>query len=158
FQTKKHGSYELDLTNIRQAVCVSVTLDWFPTLTLCWRQLLKGRLMKEPGCPAINLSLADLLVVLEVLNRPAILLHYLWRRIEWEEEVEYIADEKDLLVYYLGQGLVIPEEVRGGAAIHLYGNSNDLHRHYLAASIEPDTTTPPPRRILTDWWASIIRR
>ena len=39
--------------------------------TLCWRQLLKGKLMKEPGRPAINLSLADLMVVLEVLDRPA---------------------------------------------------------------------------------------
>ncbi|MDA4133579.1 MAG: hypothetical protein OK454_10735, partial [Thaumarchaeota archaeon] len=137
---------------------MSVTLDWFPAPTLCWRQLLKGKLMKEPGRPAINLSLADLLVVLEVLDRPAILLHYLWRRIEWEEGVDYLADEEDLLVYYLGQGLVIPEEVRGGAPMHLYGNSNELHRHYLAAWIEPDTTTPPPRRILTNWWSSIIRR
>ena len=157
-QTKKHGFYELDLTNIRQAVCVSVTLDWFPAPTLCWQQLLKGKLMKEPGRPAINLSLADLLVVLEVLDRPAILLHYLWRRSSGKKG-SIISQTRKICSYTTSaRGVVIPEEVRGGVPMHMYDNSKELRRHYMAAWIEPDTTTPPPRRILTDWWSLIIRR
>ena len=128
---------------------MSVTLDWFPAPTLCWQQLLKGKLMKEPGRPAINLSLADLLVVLEVLDRPAILLHYLWRRIEWEEGVDYLADEERFARILPRPGVVvIPEEVRGGVPMHMYDNSKELRRHYMAAWIEPDTTTPPPRCML----------
>lgn len=158
FRTKKHGTYQLDLSQIRRAICVSVTLDWFPAPTLCWRQLVKSNMVGAERRPAINLTLADLVVVMEVLTQPTIRLHYLWRRIEWEEHVDYLADEEDLLVYYLSEGLVIPNELRDGAPMHLYGNSNQLHRYYLAAWGDTATPIPRPRRILTDWWLAMLAR
>lgn len=159
FQTRKSGSYELDLSPIRRAICIAVTLDWFPSPTLCWQQLLKSNLVGPQARPAISLSLADLMVVLEVLETPAVRLHYFWRRIEWEAHVDYFADEEDLLVYYLSEGLVIPECVRAtGSPMQLYGNSRQLHRHYMAAWVDPETAAPRPRRICTRWWSSLLRR
>lgn len=159
FQTKKHGEYELDLATIKRAVCVSVTLDWLPACSLCWRKLEENGLVHANSRPAINLSLADLMVVLEVLQSPATRVHYFWRRAEWESRVEYMADELDLLVYYLSEGLAIPRCEDGEThPLILYGNSDELHRRYMASWAEDEETPPLPRRILTDWWMAILER
>jgi len=160
FKTKNRGDYELNLSDIRRAVCISVTLDSLPAATLCWQSLVESGLVGPNQRPAINLSLADLMVALEVLESPAIRLHYFWRRIEWEEQLTYLADEGDLLVYYLSNSLVIPksEDPNTPPTMVLFGNSVQLHRYYMAKWIEPDTSTPLPRRILTTWWSSLLRR
>ncbi|NQU21319.1 MAG: hypothetical protein HQ567_08560 [Candidatus Nealsonbacteria bacterium] len=159
FKTRKGDEYELNLSDIRRAICISVTLDSFPAATLCRRHLVESGLSEANQRPAINLSLSDLMVALEVLESPAIRLHYLWRRIEWEEHVIYLGDEEDLLVYYLSNGLVRPmAEDLETTSVFLYGNSVQLHRYYMAKWVEPETSIPLPRRILTAWWSSLIRR
>lgn len=160
FQTKAHGEYELDLSGIRRAVCISVTLDWFPAASLCWQKLVASGLIAANKRPAINMSLADLLVVFQVLDSPAKRLHYFWRRIEWESRVEYLADEEDLLVYYLSEGLAIPRVQDGEVRpqLMLYGNSEHLRRYYMAEWVEANDLPPLPKRILTPWWSSIIDR
>lgn len=160
FRTTSGGEFDLNLSSIRRALCVSVTLDWFPAATLCWKQLLEGDLVSRDARPAINVSLADLLVVLEVLESPARRLHYFWRRAEWESTVEYVGDEEDLLVYYLSGGLAILRKEDGSPidGMMLYGNSQELHRYYMAEWMESEDLPPRPRRILSDWWSSIIGR
>lgn len=160
FTTKKHGQYQLDLSSIRRAVCISVTLDSLPATTLCWRHLIAVGLAQSERRPAINLSLADLMVVLEVLATPLIRLHYFWRRIQWEESVEYLGDELDLLVYYLSEGLSVPKatEQLPVPSLFCYGSSTELHRHYMAVQIDPNTSTPRPKRLLTQWWGALIEK
>jgi hypothetical protein len=160
FKTKKHGEFDLELSGIRRAVCISVTLDWLPAASLCWQKLVASGLVPPENRPAINLSLADLLIVLQVLESPAKRIHYFWRRIEWEARVEYLADEEDLLVYYLSEGLAIPQPEDGSdrRRIMLYGNSDQLHRYYMAEWADPENLPPLPKRILTPWWSAIIKR
>lgn len=160
FQTKGGRKFQLDLSAIRRAICVSVTLDWFPAATLSWKHLVESKLVSADSRPAINVSLADLLIVLEVLESPARRLHYFWRRTEWESTVQYLADEEDLLVYYLSEGLTIPRSEDGTAieSMSLYGNSDELHRYYMAEWADAENLPPRPRRILSDWWLSIVDR
>jgi len=158
FQSKRDGEFELDLTTIRRAVCVSVTLDLLPATSLCWKTLVACGLVPEEQRSAVNMSLADLRVVLEVLYSPAVRMHYFWRRIEWEERIEYLGDELDLLVYYLSEGLAIPQTNGDPPSHMLYGNSDELHRYYMAESMDADRQTSRPRRIMTPWWSSIVKR
>ncbi len=60
----------LPASNIRCAVCVSVTLDWLPAYTLCWSALVKAGLVDPKRRPVVSLSLADLIVVLDALESP----------------------------------------------------------------------------------------
>ncbi len=160
FQCKDGEDFEVDLTPIRRALCVSVTLDWFPAATLCWKELVDAKLVSSANRPSINLSLADLEVVLEVLKSATRRLHYFWRRTEWELNVKYMGDEHDLLVYYLSSGLAIPRAEDGTVveSIWLYDNSKELHRHYVAASTKTANVPPLPTRILTQWWGQLIDR
>ncbi|GAB5517399.1 hypothetical protein [Rhodopirellula baltica] len=160
FQCKNGDDFDIDLTPIRRALCVSVTLDWFPASTLCWKALVNSRLISSANRPSINLSIADLHVVFEVLESPTRRLHYFWRRTEWELNVQYFGDEHDLLVYYLSSGLAVPRDEDGSSPgiMWLYDNSKELHRHYVAASTETADVPPRPRRILTHWWSKLVDR
>tara|TARA_R110002073_G_scaffold20123_14_gene72617 strand:- start:5107 stop:7533 length:2427 start_codon:yes stop_codon:yes gene_type:complete len=159
FKTKKNGEYDIDLSKIKRAICVSVTLDWMPASSLCWKKLAESGMVTGNARPAINLSLADLMVVLEVLDTPSKRVHYFWRRTEWELNVAYLADELDLLVYYLSEGLLVPRlQDQENSSLMLYGNSDELHRHYMADWVGDETPPPLPRRILTEWWSAILER
>ena len=134
FTTKHEGNFELDLSRIRRAVCVSVTLDSFPATSLSWQKLVKSGLVPADGRPAINLSLADLYgrassAGLASKTNP----FTFWRRIEWESKVEYLADEEDLLVYYLSEGLAIPRSETGSEPpTMILRGSEELRRYYMA--------------------------
>ena len=160
FRTRSGHEFELDLSVIRRAVCVSVTLDWFPAATLCWKQLVKSGLVSTTARPAINMTLADLMIVLEVLESPAKRIHYFWRRTEWESAMEYLGDEHDLLVYYLSGGLMIPRNEDGVPidGLSLYGISDELHRYYMAEWVGHENLPSRPRRILSQWWSLIIQK
>jgi hypothetical protein len=159
FKTKMDGEYELDLSKIKRAICVSVTLDWMPASSLCWKKLVESGMVTGKSRPAINLSLADLMVVLEVLDTPSKRIHYFWRRTEWELNVTYLADELDLLVYYLSEGLLVPRlQDEENSALMLHGNSDELHRHYMAEWAGDEPPSRLPRRILTEWWSAILER
>jgi len=159
FKTKNGDEYELDLSRIKRAICVSVTLDWMPASSLCWKKLAESGMVAGNVRPAINLSLADLMIVLEVLDTPGKRVHYFWRRTEWELNVAYLADELDLLVYYLSEGLLVPTlQNRENSSLMLYGNSDELHRHYMADWAGDENPPSLPRRILTKWWSAILDR
>jgi hypothetical protein len=77
FKTRGNGEITVDLSNIHRAVCVSITLDWLPATAICWKALVAAGIVSTTRRPAVNMSLADLLVVLEVLDSPTLRLHYL---------------------------------------------------------------------------------
>ncbi|MCA9139839.1 MAG: hypothetical protein KDB00_23865 [Planctomycetales bacterium] len=159
FKTKKDGEYTLNLSKIKRAICVAVTLDSMPASSLCWKKLVASGMVTADARPAINLSLADLMIVLAVLDTPGKRVHYFWRRTEWELNVAYLADELDLLVFYLSEGLLVPRlQDKENSSLMLYGNSDELHRHYMADWAGEENPPPLPRRILTEWWSSILER
>jgi hypothetical protein len=101
------------------------------------------------------MSIADLLVVLDVLDTPLFRVHYFLRRSEWEANVSYWGDEEDLLVYYLSEGL---DSERENQPLMLYGNSEYLHNFYMAEWAGEGAGVPKPRRMLTRWWTDLIAR
>jgi hypothetical protein len=149
----------LPASNIRRAVCVSLTLDWLPAHTLCWSALVKAGLVDPQRRPLVSLSLADLIVVFDALESPAMRLHYFWRRSEWEQRVHYSGDEEDLLVYYLSSSLSTPvSEGDRKPQMNFTAQSNELRRYYMAKWADSPFEVPRPRRLLTDWWGALVER
>ncbi len=159
--TRRDGTVvTVEASAIRRGVCVSITLDALPTVSLSWKMLLDAGLVSPSNRPAMSLPLADLIVVVETLAEPAIRLHYFWRRSEFEHRVEYIGDEEDLLVYYLSNGFgpLLAAAGTTDAPVSLWGNSEELHRYYMAKWHDPNRKVPPPRRHLRGWWLAVVRR
>lgn len=158
-KSKKLGiaELEIDTKEIHQVICCSVTLDSLPVGTLCWLDAVQAGLVPEESRPVIHMTLADLIVVFETLDSQAKRLHYLSRRAIWEKHVRYFADEEDILVYYLSEGLPVLVDDNGQVvSLHLYGRSDELRRYYMSAWVDPETTVSRPNRILTDWFQGLV--
>jgi hypothetical protein len=106
------------------------------------------------------MSITDLEVLCEVLDSPAIRLHYFTKRTTWECTMAYVGDEEDLLVYYLSEGLVRPEEyaLENAMPLWMYGLSDQLHNYYMAEWCGMGASAEKPRRHLTKWWRSLLER
>ena len=61
----------------------------------------------------------DLLV--NLLGSTSAIVHYLWRRKSFEATANYVADELDLIAYYLKTGFNIGEQESDGTFLMIYG-------------------------------------
>lgn len=119
-----------------------VTLDRINLAGFGTRALVEaGWLPGEVG-PLPVLSLWDFRAVLEVLVRPAEVIHYFTRRAEFERDVRYQGYEMDLLGYYLQHGLGVGqiEDAAGSAydpamPVVLLGYARLVSRFLVAPSL-----------------------
>jgi hypothetical protein len=154
FESEVGGRNLVDSTKIKQFICLSITLERFGTLTAQIPKLQTAGLAKQniPVAPAM--SLADLEIVLEFLETPFQLVHYLTRRTAFELKHELVGDELDLLVFYLRTGFAaksIPDPKR---PIFISGLSQKLDRFFLNAPENP--VFEKPKRNLSKWWTQIL--
>lgn len=103
----------LDLSAVREVRSVAVCLDDMGPLGTALDELVRGNVIKSDRFPWI-VSLHDLAIISEVLDRPAEFLLYLRRRTESEVSLNYWAiDELDLFMLFLsGQQYVEPDPDR----------------------------------------------
>jgi len=160
FRKKGGGEVKISVKGVRRVVTVSVLLDYLPAFTLCSKERVRAGLVDVDSPPSIAMSLSELFVVLEVLGGPAHVIHYFWRRHEIEEQVSYMGDEEDLLVFYLGNGFgqLLRAQQEANAVISLGDASYQLRRYFMAIWLQPHSNVARPRRILTRWLESVVRR
>jgi hypothetical protein len=97
----------LDLSSIREVRSVAVCLDDMGPLATALDELVRANVLGSDRFPWI-VSLHDLAIVAEVLDRPAEFLLYLRRRTESEVSLKYSAiDELDLFMLFLAGGLFV---------------------------------------------------
>ena|GEM_PF-1079952 len=97
----------LDLSSIREVRSVAICLDDIGPLATALDELVRANVLGSDRFPWI-ISLHDLAVIAEVLDRPAELLLYLRRRTESEVSLKYWAlDELDLFMLFLAGGLFV---------------------------------------------------
>ncbi|HEX9466464.1 MAG TPA: hypothetical protein VGB82_28035, partial [Alphaproteobacteria bacterium] len=86
-----------------------------------------------------------------LLNMESARIHYLLRREELEDEVEFIADELDLIAMYLKNGFVgLKGREREKRVCAIYGLS-DLLRFYQKGEFCYDPTVALPKRTSAFW-------
>lgn len=149
---------QVDLTNIRKVLTYSITLDLFGPMGTNLLEIYKAGFIKEKDDLSPCMTLADLEIITELLDTSCEKIHYFSRRFELEKNAKFMADELDLLVFYLETGFNIGESEIDGIELMLYGVSSKLDYYYLNRYHNPHYTglMPQPRR--TKWWDSIINK
>jgi hypothetical protein len=99
----------IDVSLVDTIVRVSVTLDDFSMLSMAEDELKAvGWAPDDLALPA-TLNVADFETVIEILERPALILHYFAKRPGFQLAASLLADEIDLLGVYLGSLFHLPE-------------------------------------------------
>jgi hypothetical protein len=101
------------------------------------------------------MSIAELENVFELLEGSCEKLHYLVRRSQFEVNAEYLADEMDLLAFYVDTAFNIGEEEFDRTGLFLYGVSKSLDPYFMSQSSGQRVTKP--RRRLTRFWKNMLR-
>jgi hypothetical protein len=95
----------LDLSGVREVRSVTVYLDDFGPLSTALDELVRAEVLRSDRFPWL-VTLHDLSVIAEVIDRPAEFLLYLRRRTESEVSLKFSAiDELDLFMLFLSGGL-----------------------------------------------------
>jgi hypothetical protein len=100
-----HGAVNrVDVSGVRRFVPISVTWETFGAFRLRWPVLQSAGFIPSEAKPTVTLSLADLEVVLDILDSELRRLHYFVQRSDLEFNESVISDEIDLLAHYLDAG------------------------------------------------------
>jgi hypothetical protein len=154
FRTREGSENHCDTTKVRHVIRLSVTLEFFGPLCCQSRLLLNTGMLEKHVSPAVTMCFMDLENLFDVLEGVHQKLHYLSRRVEWEAHVDYMADEYDLLAFYLATGFNVGTFEFGETNMQIYGLGNALNPYFLSKIGGPPATKPKLR--LTQWWRDIL--
>jgi hypothetical protein len=155
FQTKRGVVNHCNTTKVRHLIRLSLTLDFFGPLTCMSRLLEKGGVVQAQISPAVTMPIVALETAFDVLEGVHQKLHYLSRRVEWESHVDYMADEYDLLAFYLATGFNVGAfEFEKGQQLMIYGLSEQLDAYFRAKILGRPVSKPGLK--LTQWWRDIL--
>lgn len=145
----------IDPDNIDQVIRISVTLDDFSVLSSSVAELKEVGWVPKDHQLAPTILLSDLLCVIDILDNPLLLLHYLSERMHFQDSYQLMGDELDFLGLYLVSGFNIGKPDKENvfapagmsAPIDKYYNSRDAKIHI-----------PKPRASLSPHFRQIVAR
>lgn len=120
----KDGTW-LDLSHVREVHTVALTLEDLTQVATATTALVEAGLLNEDRVPWV-VSIHDLQLIAELIDKPADFLLYLRRRRDPEMPTYYHAiDELDLFLYYLDAGLYVAPDPVAMAAELPYASAID---------------------------------
>ncbi len=149
----REGTLEIDPSTVRDVIRVNVLLDVVGPLSAHWPQLKAAGLVPAKTELAPTMSIFELETVFEVLALEVERCHYLHRRVIFERNVTYTADELDLLAFYLENQFNVGDEELSHPTYVLFGRSSEIAYRY-AEHREPGTLRFPIRR--TELWQALL--
>ena len=156
-QLRDGSTWLLDPRLLRQFVRVNITLDFFGPLACEARSMTDAGLLDPAASGASTIALVDLENMVLLLDRPAQFLHYLSRRGEIDQHMDFLADELDLLALYLGTGFVFGEfEHAPKQYFSFYGLSDQIEPFLFSKSA--GISVIKPRLKLTSYWNDLLSR
>lgn len=123
---------EIDAKAIDQVIRLSVTLDDFSILASCEAELENAGWLPASLTLAPTLNLTDLGCVIDILEEPAYILHYLANRGPIQRSAELLGDELDYLGFYLQTAFGAGVVSRPGTAFAIAGMSTSIDRYYTS--------------------------
>lgn len=148
--------FPLALDGVTAVVRLSVMLHDFATIQSVPTMLKEAGLLKNAYPLAPCMSLADLEIVLDLLEEPYSRLHYLRQRAFTLLSHRVVADEMDLLGFYLDTGLSFGGLEPGKHRMIATGYSQSIDRYY--ALLDEGIASKKPVRALTAWFRSLCEQ
>lgn len=152
------SSVVVDANQVRRTLTLGVTLepiaDLLPRLSEVATAGFSAAAADALSC---NINILDLEVVVDLLDHPSEVLHYLGRRSEIERHSFLGGDEVDLLGLYLQTGFNLGEhEFTGNYRLEVTGMSDpiDVWQYRLEAGMPAQK----PRVQRTAWWERVLTR
>ncbi len=156
-KTKTGQEFVVNPDRHRRFARLNVMLDFFGPLACEVRGMQMAGLLNPASVGAPTMSLVDLQTVGDLLDMPAIFLHYMLRRGEIDRRIKTFADEMDLLSLYLGTGFNLGDlEFKDDYTFSFYGLSKQLEPFLYARSAGIAVTKP--RLKLTTYWQQVLAR
>ncbi|HEX8213290.1 MAG TPA: hypothetical protein VF584_24150 [Longimicrobium sp.] len=147
---------EIDVSEVRLFVPVSIVFDQLGPIATQWNTLRAAGIVAEDAPFAPTISLGELEVIFQTLVRPSEKLHYLIRRTEFEQRVNFYGDEMDLLAFYLETGFNIGNsEFDPAFLLQIGGHSTDTVDAYYGRWASGGAKDRPRRR-MSAWWSDLV--
>ena len=145
-----------DLNAIQRIIRLSVTLEDFATIQSQVSRLRDTGWIDKDFSAAPTIALADLEVVFDILTSVSQKIHYLVRRAELEEQMQYHGDELDLLGFYLETRFNLGKEEFEPREWIISGMSEKIDEYYVA--LDQGIIRKKPSLELIKWWKDIQLR
>lgn len=150
----------IDASKIKKVIRLSVTLDLFGPLGSKLPDLYEAGFIKDKSHLSPSMTLADLELLIDLLETYSEKIHYLIFREQFEKESKYNADELDLLVFYMQTCFSFKKEELENLILNIYGSSLLLDNYYLGKyefkGKNKGRNVPKPRPRRTLWWHDVL--
>lgn len=149
---KRNGEVnEVDLTLVEHFVQLNVTFE--DTSAISNPSIKDTDYADSSVALAPTIALADWLVLMEILEKPEIITHYLHKRSQLAQTTRYLGDEMDLLAVYLDSGLHLPQPSDNNAQYYLYENDRSIDEYFKnqAAGILIEKPSPKISNLWKAW-------
>jgi hypothetical protein len=149
-------NFPVAIEKVRTVLRLSVTLEDFAVLQSNLHMAKEAGWIPKDHPVAACVHLADLEIVLDVLEITAQKIHYIKRRSELEANMNYMGDEIDLLGFYLLSGFNIGDAEFNGQHFQLSLMSKAIDEYYIAS--DAGIQRAKPKLKLTQWWTDICKQ
>lgn len=147
------ADFPLPLAGVRAISRLSVTLHDFATIQSIPFLLQEAGLIRSEHRLAPCISLADLQVVVEILDAPYLRMHYLRRRAELLLTATTFGDELDTVGMYLDTGFNLGDAEAGEKQVMMSGYSARIDRYYMA--VDEGVKAKKPKANISPWIRSL---
>lgn len=138
-----------DWAKIDTVVRLSITLEDFSVLGSSEQELREaGWLPHDVDLPP-SIHVADFGCLADILDRPALFVHYLMERHRFQKVMQVLGDELDLLGFYLTTGFNLAELEAAAGQLVLSGESGPIDHYYN--NRDAGIAVPKPKPRLTPW-------
>ncbi|MDZ5777947.1 hypothetical protein U4I67_03260 [Stenotrophomonas maltophilia] len=132
----------IDVSLVDTIIRLSVTLDDFSMISMAEDELRAVGWAPDDLVLPATLNIADFETVLEILERPALILHYFAERPRFQRSVNLLADEIDLLGVYLSSLFHFPEINTEKIQLLASGESKPIDTYFNRLEIGLSATKP----------------
>jgi hypothetical protein len=145
---------EIDSRALRGTIRLNILTENIGNLNASSKKLLAAGLVSAEADLAPTMGIGWLDIVLRFLGPRSAIIHYLSRRKTFEQSADYMADELDLVTFYLDNGFNIGTLEEDGTPLLIYGHSNKVDVALTRSRDQP--LGEQENRAITTFWQSII--
>lgn len=145
---------QIDSSKIKYFIPLSITFEQLGSISANLKQIIEAGFIDASNPLVPSISLGDLEIIFELLKTQLQKIHYFLRRSQIEKNMDYDADELDLLAFYINNAFAIGEAEFDRIPMNLNMMFGELDYYFLAK--QDGVTVPKPAMKFSKWWSDIL--